>query len=40
MEAHAWVQAGAEIINDDPALIATYDELVAGELDSFLPMLR
>jgi hypothetical protein len=40
VEAHAWVQAGEEIINDDPALIATYDELVAGELDSFLPMLR
>lgn len=40
VEAHAWVQAGEEIINDDPALIATYGELVAGELDSFLPMLR
>lgn len=40
VEAHAWVVAGAQVVNDDPVLIDTYEELVSGELDRFLPMLR
>ena len=40
VEAHAWVVAGRQVVNDDPLLIRTYDELVSGELDRFLPMLR
>ena len=40
VEAHAWVQAGDRVVNDDAETVATYAELVAGELDTFLPMLR
>ncbi|HEY3142684.1 MAG TPA: lasso peptide biosynthesis B2 protein [Acidimicrobiales bacterium] len=39
VEAHAWVQAGEQVVNDDAALIATYTELAAGELERLLPAL-
>jgi hypothetical protein len=40
VEAHAWVQVGEAVVNDDPAEIATYAELAAGELERVLPSLR
>lgn len=40
IEAHAWVQVGSVVINDDPALIATYEELAAGELERLGSALR
>ena len=40
IEAHAWVDAGEAVINDDPALTASYDVISAGELERFLPALR
>jgi hypothetical protein len=39
-QAHAWVQAGTVIVNDDPEVTRTYVELVAGELERLLPLLR
>jgi Transglutaminase-like superfamily len=40
VEAHAWVQVGETVVNDDPAEIATYTELAAGELERIVPSLR
>jgi Transglutaminase-like superfamily len=40
VEAHAWVQVGEAVVNDDPAEIATYTELAAGELERIVPSLR
>jgi hypothetical protein len=40
VEAHAWVQTADRVINDDPTTTGTYTELVSGEIDAFLPMLR
>jgi hypothetical protein len=40
VEAHAWVQVGDAVVNDDPAEIGTYGELAAGELERVLPSLR
>jgi hypothetical protein len=40
IEAHAWVQVGDVVVNDDPAEVATYAELAAGELEQVLPSLR
>jgi hypothetical protein len=40
VEAHAWVQVGEAVVNDDPAEIATYTELAAGELERVVPSLR
>ncbi len=39
VEAHAWVQAGDTVINDDPDVIKTYVELAAGDLERILPLL-
>lgn len=39
VEAHAWVQAGELVVNDDPTLTDTYTELAAGELEQLLPLL-
>ena len=39
MEAHAWVQVGDVVVNDDPDLTNTYTELAAGDLDRLLPLL-
>ena len=36
-EAHAWIQAGDEVINDDPDLIRTYGEIAVGDLDRLMP---
>lgn len=40
VEAHAWVQVGDVVVNDDPTDVATYAELAAGELERVLPSLR
>lgn len=39
VEAHAWVQVGDVVVNDDPAVTGTYVELAAGELERVLPSL-
>lgn len=40
VEAHAWVQVGTSVVNDDPTLVATYAELAAGDLERLAPSLR
>ena len=40
VEAHAWIQVGDVVVNDDPALTDTYAQLAAGELDTLLPLLK
>ena len=40
VEAHAWVQAGDVVVNDDPDVTETYVELAGGELETLLPLLR
>lgn len=40
VEAHAWIQAGDQVVNDDPALIATYVPLATGELERLAPTIR
>ncbi|MDQ4145918.1 MAG: lasso peptide biosynthesis B2 protein [Actinomycetota bacterium] len=40
VEAHAWVQAGDVVLNDDPKVTETYVELAAGELEGLLLELR
>ena len=40
VEAHAWVQAGEVVLNDEPDVAAVYVELAAGELERLLPLLR
>jgi hypothetical protein len=37
VEAHAWVQVGDEVVNDDPQLVAGYTLLAAGDLERVLP---
>ena len=39
IEAHAWVQAGEVVVNDDPEATKTYVELAAGDLERILPLL-
>ncbi len=39
VEAHAWVQAGDVVVNDDPGVTKAYAELAAGDLERILPML-
>lgn len=38
--AHAWVEIGGIILNDDPDLIATYSVISSGELEKALASLR
>lgn len=38
-EAHAWVQAGDAVVNDDPEVTSTYVELATGDLERVLPHL-
>ncbi len=38
-EAHAWVQVGDTVVNDDPQLIGTYTHLAAGDLERLLPLM-
>jgi len=33
LEAHAWVQVGGEVINDDPSLVAAYTEISVGDVE-------
>jgi len=40
VEAHAWVQVGDTVVNDEPDLIASYTELAAGDLERLAPSLR
>ena len=40
VDAHAWVQVGDVVVNDDPSVTGEYEELVAGQLDAFIPRLR
>jgi hypothetical protein len=40
VEAHAWVQVGEVVVNDDPAVTNTYSELASGELETFLSILQ
>lgn len=40
VEAHAWVQVGDVVVNDDPDLTRTYVELAAGDLETLLPLLQ
>lgn len=40
VEAHAWVQAGEVVVNDDPEVTRGYVELASGELEKLLPLLR
>lgn len=40
VEAHAWVQVGDVVVNDDSDLTNTYVELAAGELETLLPLLQ
>ncbi|MGY1769909.1 lasso peptide biosynthesis B2 protein [Blastococcus sp. SYSU D00813] len=39
IEAHAWVQSGSKVLNDDPAVVGTYAEISAGEAERILPEL-
>ncbi len=39
-EAHAWVQAGDVVVNDDPSVTDAYVELAAGDLERLVPLLR
>lgn len=38
-EAHAWVQVGEVVVNDDPERIQTYTPLAAGDLERLLPLM-
>lgn len=40
LDAHAWVQAGDVVVNDDPVLTAGYVEIAGGDLERHLPLLR
>lgn len=40
LEAHAWVQTGDVVVNDDPLVTASYVELASGELETLFPLLR
>lgn len=40
IQAHAWVQVGRSVVNDDPDLVATYVELASGRLDDLASLLR
>ena len=40
VEAHAWVQVGPVVVNDEPQVIARYTALVAGEFERLVPFLR
>ena len=37
VEAHAWVTVAGTVVNDDPALIATYALLASGDAERLLP---
>ena len=40
VEAHAWVQVGDVVVNDDADRIDTYAQIAAGELDTLIPLLK
>lgn len=39
VEAHAWVQSGDFVVNDDVTETQTYTELAAGDVENLLPLL-
>ncbi|MCW2666282.1 MAG: hypothetical protein JWN57_1244, partial [Frankiales bacterium] len=38
-EAHAWLQVGSEVVNDQADVVGSYVELAAGDLERLLPSL-
>jgi hypothetical protein len=40
IEAHAWVQVGDEVVNDDPETVARYEQLLQARWDALVPILR
>ena len=40
IEAHAWVQVDAFVVNDDPTVILDFVELPVGDLERLAPHLR
>jgi hypothetical protein len=40
VEAHAWVQVGDAVVNDDPVVTTTYATLAAGDLERLVVPLR
>jgi hypothetical protein len=40
VEAHAWVQVGETVINDDPNLTSSYAEIASGDLGLLFQLLR
>lgn len=40
VDAHAWVQVSGAVVNDDPAEVARYYELAAGDVERVLAGLR
>lgn len=40
VEAHAWVQVGEIVINDDPNLTSSYAEIASGDLGLLFQLLR
>lgn len=40
IEAHAWVQTGTVVVNDDPAVPERYAEFALSELERLAPLLR
>ena len=39
IEAHAWVQVGDHVVNDDPEVVSGYVELSVGDAERYLPRL-
>ena len=35
--AHAWIQVGDEVVNDDRAITDRFSSIAAGELEDLLP---
>jgi hypothetical protein len=39
VEAHAWVQVGDVVVNDEPDVVTSYVELASGDLERVFPLL-
>lgn len=39
IDAHAWVQVGDVVVNDDPVVTAGYAEVASGQLERIFPVL-
>lgn len=40
IEAHAWIQVGPVVVNEDPAVVERYVELAAGEVEAMAAELQ